>query len=514
MYRAAIKNSKRTRRHSVSASYPEILFDMSSNPEMSHHQHVFRNKVKLTRKRSSTTSISLFFREEGRAAKTGAIVISSFIMSWMPYFAYNLFESIFCYSPVFENATVLLALSSSCTMPFIYVYRNDKARTEAIKVICWWRSNQSPVNSYHRSSQQCSADANHIHPPVTVLESSTGKLYTYASECDSCRLNHFDNSMKNYRPMAMPVQESRRNSILKHECSVSFNLPPNNHLPRYSNYLGDYPACSNETIMSEKSKFVKNFSNQRWMNHRMSIASTAGRSDSLVSTSSSVLSYGTQKRQRRLSNYSCESVKNFTKRTTGKYENNVTCPRAYQNQRQLSGEDENQDLNELEFHIYSNPYRPNYIYRHEQNFSSPTRFIWEVDEADSSYDDVMENNFHIHDLVATKTLQHAKEMEDLQSMQHNKQRQMFHKRLSERELKLHSTVGKGLLVPHNLANNSTHSMTDTVKQTSKYSNREKSGMALKSIPRNILLDQLFVHSSNSSVKSCDDNLLRTNHLIS
>ncbi|PSN51487.1 hypothetical protein C0J52_00760 [Blattella germanica] len=165
MYNAAHRNSERTRRHSISANPGEQVVSSSrggsldlpappqSNGTPENFKRTWKNpplSVGMPKRRCSNASIStLLFREEGRAVKTAAMVIASYLFCWTPYFVTLLVDTwggvgAYVIEPYlvpepFRSLALLTALSSGCITPFIYVFRNEAARSEAVKVLLWWR---------------------------------------------------------------------------------------------------------------------------------------------------------------------------------------------------------------------------------------------------------------------------------------------------------------------------------------------------------------------------------------
>ncbi|XP_021927575.1 uncharacterized protein LOC110833607 isoform X2 [Zootermopsis nevadensis] len=187
MYNAAHRNSERTRRHSVSANPGELVCSRPSSRGGSLDSPVpptsmgtpdnFRRSWKnppltvgLAKRRSSNASFSaLLFREEGRAVKTAAMVIVSYLFCWTPYFVTLLIDTwggvgtaVDSYSiepnhvpEPFRSLSLMTALSSGCITPFIYVFRNEAARNEALKVLLWWRPRGG---KYVGNVSRCSRD--------------------------------------------------------------------------------------------------------------------------------------------------------------------------------------------------------------------------------------------------------------------------------------------------------------------------------------------------------------------
>ncbi|XP_023718889.2 uncharacterized protein LOC111870653 [Cryptotermes secundus] len=183
MYNAAHRNSERTRRHSISANPGEVVasrggsLDLSVPPASSGTPENFRRPWKspplsigMPKRRPSNASFSaLLFREEGRAVKTAAMVITSYLFCWTPYFVTLLIDTwggvgatVDSYKieanlvpEPFRSLALLTALSSGCVTPFIYVFRNEAARKEAVKVLLWWRPRSG---KYGGNVARCSRD--------------------------------------------------------------------------------------------------------------------------------------------------------------------------------------------------------------------------------------------------------------------------------------------------------------------------------------------------------------------
>ncbi|KAL1132451.1 hypothetical protein AAG570_010406 [Ranatra chinensis] len=97
-----------------------------------------------SRRSSNSVFSALLFREEGRAVKTGFMVVGSYLFCWAPYFVSTASEA-WGGVPLPRHLVVLCVLSSSSLNPFIYVFRNDLVRKETRRLMCWWRegANQS-----------------------------------------------------------------------------------------------------------------------------------------------------------------------------------------------------------------------------------------------------------------------------------------------------------------------------------------------------------------------------------
>ena len=183
MYNAAHRNSERTRRHSISANPSEVICSRGSSLELpipptsngtpENFRRTWKSQplsIGMPKRRSSNASFSaLLFREEGRAVKTAAMVIASYLFCWTPYFVTLLIDtwggvgaavdSYMIHANLvpepFRSLALLTALSSGCITPFIYVFRNEAARSEAIKVLLWWRPGGG---KYGGNVARCSRD--------------------------------------------------------------------------------------------------------------------------------------------------------------------------------------------------------------------------------------------------------------------------------------------------------------------------------------------------------------------
>ncbi|KAG7162846.1 Alpha-1A adrenergic receptor-like 2 [Homarus americanus] len=407
MYRAAQRNSARTRRHSLGHNPAEIIIpDCPSTPDSGNHNSV-RCKTRLHRRRSSNISFSsLFFREEGRAVKTAVIVIASFVMFWMPYFVFKIFEAGGWTKdiPYVDEAVTYIALASSCTSPFIYVYRNETASKEVLKIICWWRPPSPATPSFSRSSLHPKMGNGHATTPVRIIEPDTASLYGYTAECGACGHNQLVCSLRNGRPVTSPLPpEQRRATSPRRESSVSFKLTP---MDRSSSRCRQClrqdsasSASSDDPLLSDCYRHHRPSNpSVRWTRPRMSNGSVTTRSDSLASTNSSVLSAGIQRwPMRRYSTVSTDSGGTITRRSAHEDpDDEVGVGRIHhpggQRSLFLESEEDNYEAgtSQPEIHGYANPFRhPRLSHRHE-SIGSSVRFIWEIEEGDGHDDDITE----------------------------------------------------------------------------------------------------------------------------
>ncbi|XP_049770996.1 uncharacterized protein LOC126117024 [Schistocerca cancellata] len=242
MYKAAHRNSERTRRHSVSTNPGELVgsgggsrggsLDLPQPPQPQPHQAGDARKeegcrrpgknpplsqLSQTKRRCSNASLStLLFREEGRAVKTAAMVVASFLLCWTLFFATVLADA---WAATWQGAgdddeaeaegpgsvpeqcrrlAELLALSSGCVTPAIYVFRNEAARAEALRLLLWWRplaaaaaaAAASATAAVHRVGEPCAIKAG---TGATLGSSQEG--YTLRRQslsfCDSISVQSF-----------------------------------------------------------------------------------------------------------------------------------------------------------------------------------------------------------------------------------------------------------------------------------------------------------------------------------
>ncbi|XP_047107512.1 uncharacterized protein LOC124776526 [Schistocerca piceifrons] len=235
MYKAAHRNSERTRRHSVSTNPGELVgsgggsrggsLDLPQPPQpQPQHEGCRRpgknpplSQLSQTKRRCSNASLStLLFREEGRAVKTAAMVVASFLLCWTLFFATVLADA---WAATWQGAddddeaeaegpgsvpeqcrrlAELLALSSGCVTPAIYVFRNEAARAEALRLLLWWRplaaaaaaAAASATAAVHRVGEPCAIKAG---TGATLGSSQEG--YTLRRQslsfCDSISVQSF-----------------------------------------------------------------------------------------------------------------------------------------------------------------------------------------------------------------------------------------------------------------------------------------------------------------------------------
>lgn len=190
MYAAAHRNSERTRRQSLQTSESRGgSLDSQFPPVVTAADLIRTGKpptlAQLSKRRCSNASFSaLLFREEGRAVKTAVLVIATFVFSWGPFFLYIFMEAIIDDLPQSCGYfTVLATLLSAIISPFLYVYRNEIARNEGLRIILWWR--RRGLYRGNVLQQACKEiDVKAIEGPVRVRHQTS-------SNCDSMSVQSF-----------------------------------------------------------------------------------------------------------------------------------------------------------------------------------------------------------------------------------------------------------------------------------------------------------------------------------
>jgi len=193
MYAAAHRNSERTRRQSLQASFGDGSrggsMDSQFPPVVTAADLIRTGKAptlaQISKRRYSNASISaLLFREEGRAVKTAVLVIATFIFSWGPFFIFLVIDNFMGEVPsTCEYISVLATLLSAIISPFLYVYRNEMARNEGLRIAFWWQS-----RGLYRGNvlQQACKDID-----VKAIESGIKVRHQSSSNCDSMSVQSF-----------------------------------------------------------------------------------------------------------------------------------------------------------------------------------------------------------------------------------------------------------------------------------------------------------------------------------
>lgn len=332
--------------------------------------------------------------------KTGVIVIVSFVISWVPFYCYKIVETTTCHHPYIEDIVVILALSASCTMPFIYVYRNNTARKEALKIICWWRTIDDQTPTYARAS--LSTRLSNGHSEVRIVEpDGRSSLYSYATECRECGASQLVSAIKRRCPPSSPNNDqiNRLSGMPRRQSAVSFKLNPkqdNRPTSRCNQCLRQdsaSSASSEDPLLLDRWRYSRSSTaSVRWTKQRLSNGSVATRSDSLASTNSSVLSCGVQRWSalRRFSAASTDSGATILKKFRNDSEDAVSdiTLRRFSCQRSLFSEDQGElrEVDEtIEFHGYNNPFRQNSLIVEREPYNASCTFKWTTDDYGDYY---------------------------------------------------------------------------------------------------------------------------------
>ncbi|XP_061197607.1 G-protein coupled receptor 161-like [Saccostrea echinata] len=160
IFKAAQNNSERTRRNSV---IPNNQVDEPCSTQ---------TPLRCERRRSSTAPILhrrlstsggriggslLWHRDEWKTALASLLVVSTFIVCWLPYFIIIILEASVHNSqdipPVIETISILLAMMSFACNPLVYVFRSKLARQE-VKIIMKIQSRESINMSLSRRGSE------------------------------------------------------------------------------------------------------------------------------------------------------------------------------------------------------------------------------------------------------------------------------------------------------------------------------------------------------------------------
>ena len=176
IFRAAKDNSERTRRNSVVPNNGE---EQSQTPLRYGRRRSSTAPIILSRKlsTSSRTSSLLWHRDEWKAAITSMLVVSTFIICWLPYFVIIVMESTILLQsedihPFMQGTAIFLALSSCLFNPLVYVFRSKVARQELMSILQSKRNHglvrgSSNANENNGSFQKRGSDISQKEPPLT-----------------------------------------------------------------------------------------------------------------------------------------------------------------------------------------------------------------------------------------------------------------------------------------------------------------------------------------------------------
>lgn len=159
IFKAAQNNSERTRRNSV---IPNNQIDETCSTQ---------TPLRFERRRSSTAPILhrrlstsssragplLWHRDEWKTAVASLLVVSTFIICWLPYFIIIILETVLANSkdipPVLETVSILLAMMSFACNPLVYVFRSKLTRQE-LKILMKIQSRESINMSLSRRGSE------------------------------------------------------------------------------------------------------------------------------------------------------------------------------------------------------------------------------------------------------------------------------------------------------------------------------------------------------------------------
>ena len=146
IFKAARNNSEKVRRNST---VPNITDDLSQTP-LRNGRRSSTAPILVHRLSVSSRSNSLLWRrDEWKAAVTSCMVLSTFIICWLLYFIIIILECILETSnfvtPMIQNISIVLAMSSSAFNPLVYVFRGKLQRVE-LKVILGIQSKRNDIN--------------------------------------------------------------------------------------------------------------------------------------------------------------------------------------------------------------------------------------------------------------------------------------------------------------------------------------------------------------------------------
>lgn len=156
IFKAAQRTSAKARRNSIQ---PEMSSDeLLPRGDCSRRSSAANPGV--GRRRSSIVSKTLFsfHRDDWKAAKTGLIVMSSFMVCWVPYFILILLESTLKTPKAIpggiETMTIWLALAGCALNPTVYVFRNQGVQREIRSMFKRSKSSERREGSRNRSDSQ------------------------------------------------------------------------------------------------------------------------------------------------------------------------------------------------------------------------------------------------------------------------------------------------------------------------------------------------------------------------
>ncbi|KAK3084227.1 hypothetical protein FSP39_010281 [Pinctada imbricata] len=191
IFRAARNNSERTRRNSVITT--NQIDDNTQTPLRNSRRRSSTAPILIRRLSSaSRTGPLLWHRDEWKTALTSLLVVSTFVICWLPYFIIIVLESVLddpeCIYPVIETLSIILAMSSCACNPLVYVFRSKVARQELKGIIRMQSKEETNFPSSRRGSscalardgiiRQGSTESDIILPEKPLHLSSTATTLT------------------------------------------------------------------------------------------------------------------------------------------------------------------------------------------------------------------------------------------------------------------------------------------------------------------------------------------------
>lgn len=155
IFRAARNNSERARRNSVVPTNQQD--DASQTPLRTDRRRSSSAPILTRRISSASRTVSLLWRrDEWKAAVTSLLVVSTFIICWLPYFIIIVLESTFAdpttINDVVETLSILLAMSSCAFNPIVYVFRSKMARQELRSILRLKSKNETNAETRRSSN--------------------------------------------------------------------------------------------------------------------------------------------------------------------------------------------------------------------------------------------------------------------------------------------------------------------------------------------------------------------------
>ncbi|XP_060080689.1 G-protein coupled receptor 161-like [Ylistrum balloti] len=159
IFRSAKNNFERTRRNSI---VPSNSIDDGTQTPLRDGRRRSSTAPILVRRLSSSSRIAPlpWHKDEWKTALTSLLVVSTFIICWVPYFIIIVLESVLndpnVIYPILELISILLAMSSCAINPFVYVFRSNVARQQ-LKIILGLRREREEYANESRRGSVCAA---------------------------------------------------------------------------------------------------------------------------------------------------------------------------------------------------------------------------------------------------------------------------------------------------------------------------------------------------------------------